>query len=154
MQSRVPLGPGKFHVVVLVQLQSDSVISWCDLIPNLIGLWVDHNRGLMWARLQWVFLVTVILENLFWLQCMKKCIFHVLFCFVFLLFLFVLFFACFVSALLFSRLLYKSIWSKVTKSFRTPIHDYGYVMTRSFQFAVRQTSVLKRRCHAVWMELQ
>ena len=155
MQSRVPLGPGKFHVVVLVQLQSDSVISWCDLIPNLIGLWVDHNRGLMWARLQWVFLVTVILDNLFWLQCMKKCSFScfVLFCFS-SFFLFVLFFSCFVSALLFSRLLYKSIWSKVTKLFRSRIHDYGYVMTRSFQFPVRQTSVLKRRCHAIWMELQ
>ena len=71
------------------------------------------------------------------------------FFFVFLLFLFVLFFSCFVSALLFSRLLYKSIWSKVTKLFRSRIHDYGYVMTRSFQFPVRQTSVLKRRCHAV-----
>ena len=87
MQSRVPLGPGKFHVVVLVQLQSDTVISWCDLISNLIGLWVDHNRGLMWARLQWVFLVTVILENLFWLQCMKKCSFS---CFVLFFFFFYL----------------------------------------------------------------
>jgi len=99
MQSRVPLGPGKFHVVVLVQLQSDTVISWCDLIPNLIGLWVDHNRGLMWARLQWVFLVTVILENLFWLQCMKKCSFScfVLFCFssFFICALFLLFRFCF-----------------------------------------------------------
>ena len=56
-----------------------------------------------------------------------------MFCFVFLLFLFVLFFSCFVSALLFSRLLYKSIWSKVTKLFLS-FHDYGYVMTRSFQF--------------------
>ena len=81
----------------------------------------------------------------------EKMLFIMFSCFVlfFFFFLFVLFFSCFVSALLFSRLLYKSIWRKVTKLFRSRIHDYGYVMTRSFQFPVRQTSVLKRRCHAI-----
>ena len=85
------------------------------------------------------------------LSSMHEKMLFLMFCFVlfFFFFLFVLFFSCFVSALLFSRLLYKSIWSKVAKLFRSRIHDYGYVMTRSFQFPVRETSVLKRRCHAI-----
>ena len=47
MQSRVPLGPGKFHVVVLVEPNEDSSLSRATSVPcGPVSLLCDHDACL------------------------------------------------------------------------------------------------------------